>query len=163
MKRYQTAVTMVAFALRASSKLLRTRSPRALSALAESLVDCSRVLVKPDPHGGAGAFAAVDIPAGGLVERGIVRRLTNVDGHENPFVFTWSDDTPNTTWATGSGASTFYNTPVDGGAAANTRMARDFGADSFEIFATRDIAAGDELLHEYKSKAWRACFSDLRS
>ena len=72
-------------------------------------------------------------------------------------------DAPNATWATGSGASTFYNTPVDGGAAANTRMARDFGADSFEIFATRDIAAGDELLHEYKSKAWRACFSDLRS
>ena len=157
----------MAFALRRafpSGRALGARAPppRALSALAESLVDCSRVLVKPDPHGGAGAFAAVDIPAGGLVERGIVRRLTNCDGNENPFVFTWSDATPNTTWATGSGASTFYNTPF-GEQAANTRMTRDFGADSFEIFATRDIAAGDELLHEYKSKAWRACFSDLRS
>ena len=97
----------MAFALRRAlpfGRALGARAPppRALSALAESLVDCSRVLVKPDPHGGAGAFAAVDIPAGGLVERGIVRRLTNCDGNENPFVFTWSDATPNTTWATGS-------------------------------------------------------------
>lgn len=76
----------------------------------DSLVDCSRVMVKNDAYGGAGAFATVDIASGSLVESGIVRVLTNCDGNENPYVFTWSDVLPNTTWAIGSGCSTFYNT-----------------------------------------------------
>ena len=122
------------------------------------LVDCSRVHVMSDEYGGAGAFAAVDIAKGELVERGIVRVLTNVDGHENPYVFTWSDKgAENTTWATGSGASTFYNTAATG----NTHMERDFEKDSFVIRATCDIKAGDELVHVYKSKAWRRCFLEL--
>jgi len=29
------------------------------------------------------------------------------------------------------------------------------------ILATKDIAAGDELLHVYKSKKWRTCFQEL--
>ena len=49
-----------------------------------SLVDCTRVFVKPDAWGGAGAFATVDIKEGELVEKGIVRVLTNCDGNENP-------------------------------------------------------------------------------
>jgi len=65
----------------------------------------------------------VDIAAGGLVEYGIVRVLTNCDGNENPYVFTWSDVLPNVTWAIGSGASTFYNTCADE-SIANTRMER---------------------------------------
>ena len=122
------------------------------------LVDCSRVRVFTDAHGGAGAFAAIDIAKGSLVERGIVRVLTNVDGHENPYVFTWSDKGPeNTTWAVGSGASTFYNTSISG----NTLMERDFDNNSFTITATQDIKAGDELVHVYKSKAWRRCFMEL--
>lgn len=58
----------------------------ALAAVAASggLIDCSKVLVKPDAWGGAGAFAAVAIRKGEVVERGIVRVLTNVDGNENP-------------------------------------------------------------------------------
>ncbi|GMI43051.1 hypothetical protein TeGR_g9078 [Tetraparma gracilis] len=125
----------------------------------ESLVDCSRVFVKNDAYGGAGAFASVPIKSGDLVEKGIVRVLTNCDGNENPYTFTWSDDIPNTTWACGSGCSTFYNTTEE--ASANTHMERDFATNSFVITATKDIAAGDELMHVYKSKAWRTCFQEL--
>lgn len=123
-----------------------------------SLVDCSKVAVRADAYGGAGAFAAVDIAKGDVVEAGIVRVLTNVDGNENPYVFTWSDELPNKTWATGSGCSIFYNTCSDD--EANTHMRRDYENGSFVITATRDIQAGEELLHVYKSKAWRACFKD---
>ena len=87
----------------------------------EDLMDCSKVRVKADKWGGAGAFAACDIAKGEVVERGIVRVLTNCDGNENPYVFTWSDDMPNTTWAAGSGASTYYNTCADE-KLANTHM-----------------------------------------
>ena len=107
----------------------------------------------------SGAFAAVDIKAGSLVEMGIVRVLTNCDGNENPYVFTWSDAIPNTTWAIGSGCSTFYNTAEE--SKSNTHMSRNFESNSFEITATKDIKAGDELLHVYKSKDWRKCFRDL--
>mmetsp|Transcript_15168 Transcript_15168/g.39976 ORF Transcript_15168/g.39976 Transcript_15168/m.39976 type:complete len:150 (+) Transcript_15168:34-483(+) len=122
------------------------------------LIDCSKVTVLADAYGGAGAFAACDIVKGDVVEYGIVRVLTNCDGNENPYVFTWSDQVPNTTWATGSGASTYYNTGPE--ESANTHMTRDFANNSFVITATKDISEGDELLHVYKSKAWRTCFRD---
>ncbi len=130
-----------------------------LSRRASSLVDCSRVAVYPDEYGGAGAFAACDIAKGELVEKGIVRVLTNCDGNENPYVFTWSNEIPNTTWATGSGCSTYYNTADE--AKSNTHMERDFANNSFVITASRDIKKGEELLHVYKSKSWRACFKDI--
>ena len=124
-----------------------------------TLVDCSRVYVNNDSFGGVGAFALCPIKKGELVEKGIVRRLTNVDGNENPYVFTWSDVVPNTTWVLGSGCATFYNTTTK--EKANTHMYRFFDEDRFEIYATRDIMAGEELLHVYKSKKWRRCFRDL--
>jgi len=118
-------------------------------------VDCSRVYVDQSSHG-FGVFAAVDIAAGEIAERGIVRRLpASFDGNDSPHVFTWSDD--RTIWAIGSGCSTFYNcsqTP-------NTEMFRDFANDTFEIRALRDISQGEELRHVYKSLSWRSCFSDL--
>lgn len=40
-------------------------------------------------------------------------------------------------------------------------MDRDFDGDSFEIYAAKDIAVGDELLHTYISLKWRTCFADL--
>ena len=126
---------------------------------AASLVDSSRVYVKNDEYGGAGCFASVDMAEGVEVERGIVRVLTNCDGNENPYVFTWSDELPNTTWALGSGCSTFYNTTEEG--SANTHMIRDFANKSFSIVATRDVKAHDELLHVFKSKTWRTCFKVL--
>ena len=94
-------------------------------------MDCSKVIVLPDAYGGAGGFAAVDIKQGDLVERGITRVLTNCDGNENPYVFTWSEEIPNTTWAIGSGCSTYYNTAEE--AMANTHMTRDFENNTFEV------------------------------
>jgi hypothetical protein len=32
---------------------------------------------------------------GEIIEEGVARVLTNVDGHENPILFTWNDDIPN--------------------------------------------------------------------
>ena len=55
--------------------------------LSSSLVDCSKVLVKPDAYGGAGAYAACNIARGEVVETGIVRVLTNCDGNEKKW---WS-------------------------------------------------------------------------
>lgn len=40
-------------------------------------------------------------------------------------------------------------------------MVRFFDEDRFEIYATRDIKAGDELLHTYISLKWRTCFQEL--
>lgn len=126
---------------------------------ADSLVDSSKVMVKNDQWGGAGAYATVAIESGEVVEKGIVRVLTNVDGNENPYVFTWSDERPCTTWAIGSGCSTFYNTAEE--AESNTHMERNFVDNTFVITATKDIPAGGELLHLYKSKGWRTCFAEL--
>ena len=59
----------------------------------------------------------------------------------------------------GSGCSPFYNTAAEND--ANTRMVRYYDEDRFEIFATRDIAEGEELTHTYVSLKWRTCFQDL--
>jgi len=122
-----------------------------------SLVDCSKVYVKNDAYGGAGAFAAVAMKKGDLVERGIVRRLP-VDGNKSPYVFTWSED--QTIWASGSGCSVFYNSSIDG--TENTEMKRFFEEDRFEIYAMCDIEKDQELTHLYKSMEWRECFADLK-
>jgi len=128
-----------------------------------SKIDCHRVIVNTSTFSTPdnvfdGAFACVDIPEGGLVERGIVRRLSDnenptFDGMNHSMVFTWSDDIPNNTWAFASGCATFYNTGLPGD--CNTMMKRYFDEDRFEIFATKDIKAGDELTHTYKSLSWR--------
>ena len=77
----------------------------------------------------------------------------------NPYVFTWSDDVPNKTWAFASGCATFYNTSKD----SNTIMIRHFDADKFEIYAFRNIEKDEELTHRYKSLEWRTCFEALRN
>jgi len=135
----------------------------------DSKIDCSKVYVNTssfstEDNKFEGAFARVDIKKGDLVEKGLMRRLSDstnkaFDGMKNSYVFTWSDDKPNYTWAFGSGCATFYNTNLVED--ANTRMVRYFDEDRFEIFATRDIKAGDELTHEYKSLDWRTVFQDI--
>ena len=130
---------------------------RAVLAQFSSLVDCSKVEVKPDAHGGSGAFAAVAMRAGDVVESGIVRRLTNVDGDVNPYVYAWSDEVPIKTWAIGSGCATFYNTS----ASPNTSVTRFLESDRFEITATRDIQAGEELTHAYANLRLRTCYQGL--
>ena len=134
-----------------------------------SLVDCSKVYVSKSTFSTPnnvfnGAFAKVDIKQGKLVEKGIVRRLSDnnnkvFDGMNNSFVFTWSNDIPNYTWAISSGCATFYNSGLK--EQTNTRMVRFFNEDKFEIYATTDIKANDELTHTYKSLEWRKVFVPL--
>jgi len=121
-----------------------------------SSVNMDKVYCKPDAWGGMGAFARVPIAAGEVIEKGIVRVLP-LDGNDCPFVFTWSEGEPRQ-WASGSGASVFYNMAED----PNTDMKRDFKNNSFEIVANRDIAADEELTHVYISATWRKCFTDLK-
>lgn len=120
------------------------------------IVDMSKITVKNDAYGGAGAYAKVAIKKDELVESGIVRELP-LDGNVNPFVFTWSSTEPRK-WASGSGASVFYNMCED----PNTHMTRDYAKNSFTIHATRDIPVGEELTHVYISATWRKCFTDLK-
>ena len=135
----------------------------------DSKVDCAMVYVAvsgfatPDNQFD-GAFAARDIAKGDLVEKGLMRRLSDnenraFDGMKNPFVFTWSDDLPNHTWAFASGCAAFYNSGLE--SQTNTRMTRVFEEDRFEIYAVRDIAEGEELTHTYKSLQWRDVFVPL--
>ena len=134
-----------------------------------SKIDCTKVIVKESPFSTSknkfdGAFAKVDIEADDFVEYGIMRRLSDdrnkvFDGMNNPYVFTWSDDKPNYTWAFSSGCAAFYNTGIEG--QTNTKMVRYFDEDRFEIYATKDIKAGEELTHTYKSLLWRTAFTEL--
>ena len=136
-----------------------------------SKIDCSKVVVKRSPLSTPdnefdGAFARVDIQKDEVVEYGIMRRLSDgehegFDGMNNPYVFTWSDDRPNRTWAFSSGCATFYNTGLEG--QTNTKMVRYFDEDRFEIYATKDIKAGEELTHTYKSLRWRTVFMSISS
>ena len=40
-------------------------------------------------------------------------------------------------------------------------MIRFFNEDRFEIYAVKDIKAGEELTHTYKSLQWRECFKPV--
>ena len=132
-------------------------------------VDCSKVFIDSSTFSTPdntinGAFAKVDIKKGELVERGLVHRLSDdtnrvFDGTKNPYVFTWSDNKPNHTWAFTSGCAAFYNSGLE--SQTNTRMDRFFDEDRFEIYATKDIKKGDELTHTYKSLKWRDVFVPL--
>ena len=119
-----------------------------------SLVDCSKVIVKNTNTMGLGAFANQNIKRDDLIEKGVVRRI-DTDGHKSPYLFSWSED--RTVWAFASGCATFYNTSLD----PNTRFVRNYIADTFEIYAQRDIKVGEELTHKYKSLEWRECFQEL--
>ncbi|GMI55740.1 hypothetical protein ScalyP_jg5025 [Parmales sp. scaly parma] len=129
-------------------------------------IDCSNVVTRKStfstPATGEfdGAFAKIDFSEGDMIEKGTMRRLPEgFDGMQCEFIFTWSTERPNTTWAMGSGCAAYYNT--DKKSAANTRMVRFFDEDRFEIYANRDIKAGEELMHTYISLEWRTCFADL--
>jgi len=134
-------------------------------------VDCSKVYVDTSALSTIsnefdGAFARVNIKKGELVEKGLMRRLSDsnnklFDGMQNMFVFTWSDDLPNYTWAFASGCGSFYNSGLDD--QTNTHMIRYFDEDRFEIYAKQDINAGDELTHTYKSLKWRESFVSLHN
>ena len=107
-----------------------------------------------------GAFANKDFKKNELIEYGIVRLLPECfEGNDSPFVFTWSNDIPNTKWAMTSGCAMFYNTSLK---EPNVRMDRNFDDNTFKIVALRDIQQNEELFHTYKSLKWRKCFQDIR-
>jgi len=137
-----------------------------MSNIADSKIDCSRVYVKKSEFSTEetgdfdGAFAAVAIKKGELVEKGVVRRLPDgFDGNTCTYIFTWSTERPNKTWAMASGCAPYYNTCKKG--TANTRMERFYDEDNFLIYAERDIEKDEELLHTYVSLEWRTCFADI--
>ena len=84
--------------------------------------------------------------------------MSSIIGQECEYVFCWSDEIPNTTWTFSSGCAAFYNTSLT----PNTKMTRIYDEDRFEIHATKDIEAEEELTHRYKSLEWRECWDDLR-
>ena len=105
--------------------------------------------------GGFGVFAKVPLVQGELVELGIMVPLKNVDGNENPHLFTWSDDRK--VWALGSGHLPFYNhsdTP-------NCEKVGNLTKDTMEVRALCAIPAGEELTNMYFSKEWRSCFQSF--
>lgn len=120
-------------------------------------MNCSQVTLSTSHLQGLGAFAKCDFKEGEMVEYGVARVLTNVDGHENPILFTWSDKNPNKKWAILSGCAHFYNTSLN----PNTEVIRNFQDNTFKINAKRDIKKGEELTHRYKSLKWRKCFTKL--
>jgi len=120
------------------------------------LVNCSKVYVG-DSQYGRGVFAKQDLAKGEIIETGLMIRLVNVDGNENPHVFTWSDDRK--TWATGSGCLPFYNHTSG---EPNMKKCGDLVNDTMVVVALRDIKAGEELVSQYYSASWRKCFSDLK-
>lgn len=129
-----------------------------------SKVNCSNVYIKESSicKDFDGAFTKKDFKKGELVEYGIVRLLPeSFDGHESPYVFTWSDNLPNTTWAMASGCATFYNTANK--ETANVDFIRDYKNLKFDIVASRDIIKNEELFHTYKSLQWRKCFNSIKN
>ena len=123
-------------------------------------IDCTNVSVKSITKNNIemmGVFSNIPFKKGDLIEYGIARVLNNVDGHDNPHLFTWSDTNPNTTWALLSGCATFYNTSL----IPNIEFVRDFENNIFKVRALDDIKSDTELVHTYKSLEWRDCFKEL--
>ena len=120
-------------------------------------MECSKVcLGQSTVCEGKGVFASQDIEAGEIVEQGIMTPLVNVDGHENPHLFCWSDDKK--VWATGSGYLPFYNHSIE---KVNIWKEGDLINNILIFYATKKIRKGEELLGIYYSKKWRKCFKDF--
>lgn len=120
------------------------------------LINSSKVYVSKSNYG-YGVFARSNIKKGEVIETGIMYRLVNVDGNENPHLFTWSDDRK--TWAGGSGCLPFYNHTFD---EPNIKKIGDLKNDLMTVVALRDINKDEELVGIYHSAKWRKCFGDLK-
>lgn len=119
------------------------------------LINCSKVYVDKSKYG-LGVYAKKDMNAGEIIETGLMCRLVNVDGNENPHLFTWSDDRK--TWAAGSGCLPYYNHTFS---EPNIKKIGDLQADTMVVIALRDLKIGEELVSQYYSASWRKCFKDL--
>lgn len=123
---------------------------------AMGLVNCSKVYVSKSQYG-LGVFARNPIKAGEIIETGLMVRLINVDGNENPHLFTWSDDRQ--VWASGSGCLPYYNHTSG---EPNMKKIGNLPTDTMIVVALRDIEKDEELVSQYYSASWRKCFTDLK-
>lgn len=119
------------------------------------MINCSKVYIKESDIEGLGVFTNVDLKEGEIIEIGLMYRLKNVDGNENPHLFTWSDD--KTVWAGASGCIPWYNhsdTP-------NIKKVGDLKNDKMTIVALKNIPKDEELCNKYYSVSWRKCFQNI--
>tara|TARA_B110000908_G_scaffold172344_1_gene239202 strand:- start:4276 stop:4653 length:378 start_codon:yes stop_codon:yes gene_type:complete len=124
------------------------------------MVDCSKVYVANSGIcDGYGVFSKINFKTNAIIETGISKILTNCNGHENPHLFTWSDDIPNKIWAMTSGCATFYNTSNT----PNVKMIRNFATNTYQFVALTNIQKDTELFHTYKSINWRKCFDTIKN
>ena len=114
-------------------------------------VNCNKVFVDESKHG-LGVFSRQRYCKGEVLETGLMIRLKNVDGNENPHLHTWSDD--RTVWGMPSGCIPFYNHS----SRPNVRKIGDLVNDTIIVVALRDIKAGEELRNTHYSAKWRECF-----
>ena len=119
------------------------------------LINSSKVYVDKSEFG-LGVFAKQNFKVGEIIETGLMYRIVNVDGNENPHLFTWSDD--RSVWAAGSGCLPYYNHTSS---EPNMKKVGNLQADTMVVVALRDIKAGEELVSQYFSASWRKCFKDL--
>jgi len=123
---------------------------------AMGLVNCSKIYVAKSQYG-LGVFAHNPIKSGEIIETGLMVRLINTDGNENPHLFTWSDDRQ--VWASGSGCLPYYNHTSG---EPNMKKIGDLQADTMVVVALKDIKKDEELVSQYYSASWRKCFADLK-
>jgi hypothetical protein len=119
-------------------------------------VNCSKVFVDNSQYG-FGVFAKQDLIKGEIIETGLMMRMINTDGNENPHLFTWSDDRQS--WAAGSGCLPFYNHTSG---EPNMKKIGNLVKNTMIVVALCDINAYEELVSNYYSASWRKCFSDLK-
>jgi SET domain-containing protein len=117
-------------------------------------IDCSKVYID-DSEYGLGVFCKEDVKKGEILENGIMTILNNVDGHDNPHLFTWSEDKK--TWATASGCLSFYNHSDN----PNIKKVGDLKNNTIKVVALDNIKKNTELRNCYLSKKWRKCFKNM--
>lgn len=119
-----------------------------------SKVRCAQSKIAPP---GKGVFARVDIKKGEIVEWSVATPIPGFNVLSTDAFFAWSRE-DRTKAATISGCALFYNTLGD---KSNVRMVPYHKECRAELYALRDISAGEELTIRYDSMNYRPAMSDL--
>tara|TARA_R110002072_G_scaffold95784_6_gene211028 strand:+ start:126 stop:497 length:372 start_codon:yes stop_codon:yes gene_type:complete len=120
----------------------------------DEIINCRDVYIKRAGRKGLGVFARKDFKLGEVVEKGIMMPLNNCSGHDNPHLFTWSEDKK--VWAAGSGYLPFYNHSEN----PNIFKIGDLPNNILTFYASRYIRKDEEITGTYMSKKWRDCFKN---
>jgi len=109
----------------------------------------NKIIVYPSDLGGRGILAVADIPKDEIIEVCPVIVIPPQDVlkvHEtvlHDYYFTWGDDEKEAAIALGYGS--LYNHAIH----ANAAYEMDFDTNTIDIFACRDIKAGEEVFINY--------------